>query len=64
MNFGVILWLFVSAMLGSGTLEKQVEPRTLRVCADPNYLPYSNRAGEGFARHRQRRGNQPRSRRA
>lgn len=24
------------------------EPATLRVCADPNNLPFSNRAGEGF----------------
>jgi mxaJ protein len=24
------------------------EPNTLRVCADPNNLPFSNRAGEGF----------------
>jgi mxaJ protein len=24
------------------------EPKTLRVCADPNNLPFSNRAGEGF----------------
>lgn len=24
------------------------EPETLRVCADPNNLPFSNRAGEGF----------------
>ena len=26
----------------------QVGSHTLRVCADPNYLPYSNKAGEGF----------------
>lgn len=26
----------------------QAHARTLRVCADPNRLPYSNRAGEGF----------------
>src|ERR1051325_8531727 len=25
-----------------------VPARALTVCADPNYLPYSNRAGEGF----------------
>ncbi len=24
------------------------QPKTLSVCADPDYLPYSNRAGEGF----------------
>jgi quinoprotein dehydrogenase-associated probable ABC transporter substrate-binding protein len=26
-------------------------PKVLRVCADPNNLPYSNRAGEGFENH-------------
>src|SRR2546429_6690495 len=40
----------VSAMalvgLGSSVLSGQRPP--LRVCADPDYLPYSNRAGEGF----------------
>jgi len=40
----------VSAMalagLGSSTLSAQRAP--LRVCADPDYLPFSNRAGEGF----------------
>jgi mxaJ protein len=40
----------VSAMalagLGSSTLSAQRTP--LRVCADPDYLPFSNRAGEGF----------------
>src|ERR1700738_3600887 len=40
----------VSAMalagLGSSALSAQRMP--LRVCADPDYLPYSNRAGEGF----------------
>src|SRR5205814_9745382 len=40
----------VSAMafagLGSSTLPAQRTP--LRVCADPDYLPFSNRAAEGF----------------
>src|SRR5580765_8377278 len=34
------------AGLGSSTLSAQRTP--LRVCADPDYLPFSNRAGEGF----------------
>jgi quinoprotein dehydrogenase-associated probable ABC transporter substrate-binding protein/PQQ-dependent catabolism-associated CXXCW motif protein len=29
-------------------LGELVDPNTLRVCADPNNLPYSNQAGEGF----------------
>jgi len=32
------LWLLAGA----------TPPEALRVCADPDYLPYSNRAGEGF----------------
>src|SRR2546429_7369210 len=40
----------VSAMalvgLGSSVLSGQRPP--LRVCADPDYLPFSNQAGEGF----------------
>lgn len=34
------------AGLGSSVLSAQRTP--LRVCADPDYLPFSNRAGEGF----------------
>lgn len=38
--------LFAAALLlGSCSL---VAPRTLTACADPNNLPFSNRAGEGF----------------
>ena len=33
------------ALLGSCNL---VQPRTLTACADPNNLPFSNKAGEGF----------------
>jgi len=36
----------VLAGLGSSLLTAQRAP--LRVCADPDYLPFSNRAGEGF----------------
>jgi mxaJ protein len=31
-----------------GVFAGQASTRVLRVCADPDYLPYSNRAGEGF----------------
>jgi mxaJ protein len=34
--------MFVAAGLGGA------EARELRVCADPNNLPFSNKAGEGF----------------
>jgi mxaJ protein len=38
--------LFLATVTASSILSAQAAP--LRVCADPNYLPYSNRAGEGF----------------
>jgi quinoprotein dehydrogenase-associated probable ABC transporter substrate-binding protein/PQQ-dependent catabolism-associated CXXCW motif protein len=37
-----------SASAAEGSLGELVDPNTLRVCADPNNLPYSNEAGEGF----------------
>jgi mxaJ protein len=37
--------LAVGSMASSPVL---AQAATLRVCADPDYLPYSNRAGEGF----------------
>ena len=33
---------------GLGAAIELVDPDTLRVCADPNNLPFSNEAGEGF----------------
>ena len=33
---------------GIGLLLLSVPAMALTVCADPDYLPYSNRAGEGF----------------
>jgi mxaJ protein len=48
MTFSAIAWLFVSAVIGWATIQSPAQPRTLRVCADPDYLPYSNRAGQGF----------------
>jgi mxaJ protein len=40
--------LVVAAMLASLSLAAQAALRELRVCADPDNLPYSNRAGRGF----------------
>jgi mxaJ protein len=37
-------WLFVMVLL----LASNAQARELRVCADPNNLPFSNAAGEGF----------------
>lgn len=48
MRFSAILWVLTSAVLGWGALESAAQPKTLRVCADRDYLPYSNRAGQGF----------------
>ena len=35
-------------ILGISMAGIRAEAKPLRVCADPDYLPYSNRAGEGF----------------
>jgi mxaJ protein len=40
------LWLAVAALQPSAS--SAAETDSLRVCADPNNLPFSNRAGEGF----------------
>jgi mxaJ protein len=44
MRLSATFLLFAAAL--SSTLLAEAAP--LRVCADPDYLPYSNRAGEGF----------------
>jgi mxaJ protein len=36
------------ALLSLGQQPAQAQTQTLRVCADPDYMPYSNRAGAGF----------------
>jgi mxaJ protein len=46
MTLSVQLVLGVAAMLGLSALP--ASGNALRVCADPDYMPYSNRAGEGF----------------
>jgi mxaJ protein len=43
-----VVFLWAAIVLGVFALEIPADAKTLRVCADPNYLPYSNRAGEGF----------------
>jgi mxaJ protein len=45
----VRILLLVALLAGAGCLQLQPRPHdTLRVCADPNNLPFSNRSGEGF----------------
>jgi quinoprotein dehydrogenase-associated probable ABC transporter substrate-binding protein len=49
----VTLWLVAAATAsaqapGLGQSAELVDPHTLRVCADPHDLPFSNDAGEGF----------------
>src|SRR5262249_16356421 len=46
MIFRALAVLLSAASLAPSLLAAQAA--TLRVCADPNYLPYSDRAGEGF----------------
>lgn len=42
------LTFVVAAVAACGPAEADRPARTLRVCADPNNLPFSNEAGEGF----------------
>ncbi len=42
--FSWVALLAIGAMLGAAQLHAQ----TLRVCADPNYLPFSNQSGQGL----------------
>lgn len=49
----LVLWLAPGAAAvaqapGLGLGAELVDPHVLRVCADPNDLPFSNQAGEGF----------------
>jgi mxaJ protein len=46
MTLKAIVLFLASVITASSILSAQAAP--LRVCADPNYLPYSNKAGEGF----------------
>src|SRR5881296_866804 len=38
----------IAVVAGLGAPGLSAQPTPLRVCADPDYLPYSNRAGQGF----------------
>jgi mxaJ protein len=40
--------LLLSAVLSSPTAAPATRADVLRVCADPNNMPFSNRAGAGF----------------
>src|ERR1700730_8457555 len=40
--------VFAMALAGLGSSALSAQRTPLRVCADPDYLPFSNRAGEGF----------------
>jgi mxaJ protein len=40
--------IFAILTVGMGAFARRASAGVLRVCADPDYLPYSNRAGEGF----------------
>jgi mxaJ protein len=40
--------LGAALIFGIPAVQLPAEPKPLRVCADPDYLPFSNRAGEGF----------------
>lgn len=46
MTLKAIVVFWAAASVASAVLSAQAA--ALRVCADPDYLPYSNRAGEGF----------------
>ena len=41
-------WMAVAAAVALGGWSPGVSARVVRVCADPNNLPFSNRAGAGF----------------
>jgi mxaJ protein len=43
-RFSLLAWALIAAPFASAA----AQPQTLSVCADPDYLPYSNRAGDGF----------------
>jgi len=48
MTFKVIFVASAMAVAGLASVSAQRGPASLRVCADPDYLPFSNQAGEGF----------------
>ena len=48
MKIKVICVVSALAVAGLGPSVLSGQPTSFRVCADPDYLPFSNRAGEGF----------------
>jgi mxaJ protein len=46
--WAVVLAVVVGATLAGGATSAAEEPKTLRVCGDPDNLPFSNKQGEGF----------------
>lgn len=44
----VLVAAMVATVTTGATVARAQPGHALRVCADPNYMPYSNRAGEGF----------------
>ena len=42
------LRLFLAAALAAGAVPAAAGAADLRVCADPDYMPFSNKAGQGF----------------
>ncbi len=48
MNLGLDGTRFKALLAGVTALVFSMPAHALRVCADPDYLPYSNRVGEGF----------------
>jgi len=49
MKIRLLVFLMIAGALASlGSSMLSAQGKALRVCADPDYLPYSNRAGEGF----------------
>lgn len=48
MEAGKFFVYCVAIAAGLGIFTTSARAKALRVCADPDYLPYSNRAGQGF----------------
>jgi len=48
MKLNVVSVVFALALAGLGPSVLSAQRTSFRVCADPDYLPFSNRAGEGF----------------
>ena len=47
-KFFARIGVFVGALVALGVVSTGAQAADLRVCADPDYMPYSNKAGAGF----------------